>query len=638
MLQRIGDALKGAEGSAKRKWITYVLVGALSIVFAAWGAYGIVNLSFGGSNYAAEAGGAKITLEQARSAWLRQQAQWQQRFGGTDIPVAIRTRLQDQVLEGLISEALIAEHTRDLGYRVGHEELIEAVHGEPAFQIGGQYSPEVARDALLRAGLTPEAFQEELRDDLRRAQLGNAIRGSDFLTPTEVARLRELQDQEREVRYAILPADKFPGAPADDAAIEAYYKAHQAEYLTPEYVHLQYGELRLDALEAQATVTDADLHAQYEKEKSQLTVAEKRHARHILITGKDDAAALKEAQDVLAQAKAGKDFGELAKQYSKDPGSARNGGDLGWADRTAFVAPFADALFSMKPGEISGPVKTQFGYHLIRLEEIQAGKGKSFDEARPQMEADVRRNRASDRLGEVQEQLQTKLSQPGADFNAILQEFKLQSGDIAQYPKGTGAAPLGAAPQLQELLFGDPPLAAGRPGGPVLLGDSALVVVKVVEHQKPQPKPLAEVRAAIVAAIAKERSTAAALKAAEAAQARLAAGTSFDAVAQSLGVAAEGAHFIGRNDPSVPAPIRTAVFAAPRPAKAAVYRTVTMAEGGAAVVAITAVRSAAAAPDPQQQADRVQQQAVREGTGDVLAYMSEVRRSADVRKNPKAFE
>jgi peptidyl-prolyl cis-trans isomerase D len=401
MLQRIGDALKGAEGSAKRKWITYVLVGALSIVFAAWGAYGIVNLSFGGSNYAAEAGGAKITLEQARNAWLRQQAQWQQRFGGTDIPVAIRTRLQDQVLEGLISQALIAEHTRDLGYRVGHDELIEAVHGEPAFQIGGQYSPEVARDALLRAGLTPEAFQEELRDDLRRAQLGNAIRGSDFLTPTEFARLRELEDQEREVRYAILPAEKFPGAPADDAAIEAYYKAHQAEYLTPEYVHLQYGELRLDALEAQATVTDADLHAQYEKEKSQLTVAEKRHARHILITGKDDAAALKEAQDVLAQAKAGKDFGELAKQYSKDPGSARNGGDLGWADRTAFVAPFADALFGMKPGEIRGPVKTQFGYHIIRLEEIQAGKGKSFDEARPQMEADVRRNRASDRLGEV---------------------------------------------------------------------------------------------------------------------------------------------------------------------------------------------------------------------------------------------
>ncbi len=638
MLQRIGDALKGAQGSGKRKWITYLLVGTLSIVFAAWGAYGIVNLSFGGSNYAAEADGAKITLEEARNAWLREQAQWQQRLGGADMPVALRTQLQNQVLEGMISRALIAGRTHELGYRVGYAELIEAVHGEPAFQIGGQYSPEVARDALSRAGLTPEAFQEQLRNDLRSTQLENAIRGSDFLTPTELARLRELEDQEREVRYAVLPAEKFPGAPADEAAIGAYYKAHQAQYLTPEYVHLQYGELRLDALEAQVTVTDADLHAQYDKEKGQLTVPEKRHARHILITGKDDAAALKEAEDVAAQAKAGKDFGELARQYSKDPGSARNGGDLGWADRSAFVAPFADALFSMKPGEIRGPVKTQFGYHIIRLEEIAAGKGKSFEEALPKLEADVRRNRATDRFGEVQEQLQTKLSQPGADLQAIAQEYKLQSGDIAQYVKGAGAAPLGSAPQLQELLFGDPPLGTGRLGGPVLVGDNALVVVKVLEHRKPAPKPLAEVRADIVSAIAKERGTAAALKAAEAARARLEAGTSFDAVAQSLGVAAAGARFVGRNDPSVPPPIRAAVFAAPRPAKAAVYRALTMADGGAAVLAVTAVRTGPAAPDPQQRADRVQQEAIRDGTGDALSYLSEVRRTADVRKNPKAFE
>src|SRR6202008_2641557 len=243
MLQRIGDALKGAEGSAKRKWITYVLVGALSIVFAAWGAYGIVNLSFGGSNYAAEAGGAKITLEAARNAWLREQAQWQQRLGGAEIPVALRTQLQNQVLEGMIARALIAERTHDLGYRVGHAELIEAVHDEPAFQIGGQYSPELARDALLRAGLTPEAFQDELRSELRSTQLENAIRGSDFLTPAEIARLRDLQDQEREVRYAILPADKFPGAPADEAAIAAYYQAHQAEYLTPRTATPRTGDL-----------------------------------------------------------------------------------------------------------------------------------------------------------------------------------------------------------------------------------------------------------------------------------------------------------------------------------------------------------------------------------------------------------
>ncbi|HXY97990.1 MAG TPA: peptidyl-prolyl cis-trans isomerase [Steroidobacteraceae bacterium] len=638
MLQRIGDALKGVEGSAKRRWITYLLVGTLSIVFAAWGAYGIVNLSFGGSNYAAEAAGSKITLEQARNAWLREQAQWQQRFGGADIPAELRSRLQDQVLEGMISRALIAQRTHDLGYRVGHDELIEAIKSEPAFQIDGQYSAAAANDALARAGYTGEAFQEQLRKDLQRAQLENALRGSDFLTPTEFARLRELEDQEREVRYAILPVSKFPAAPADDAAIEAYYKAHEKQYLTPEFVHVQYGELKLDALEAQTTVSDADLKAQYDKQKSQLMTPEKRRAQHILITGQDDAAALKEAQDVLAQAKAGRDFGELAKQYSKDPGSASNGGELGWADKTTFVAPFADALFGMQPGEIRGPVKTQFGYHIIRLEEIQAGKGKSFDDARPQLEAELKRNHATDRFGEIQEQLQTKLSEPSVDLNAVAQEFKLETGDIAEYVKGAGAAPLGAPPPLQELLFGEPPLAAGHLGGPVLLGDNALVVVKVLEHRKPAPKPLAEVRADIVSALARERGTQAALKAAEAAQARLTAGTSFDAVVQSLGVTAEGPHFVGRNDPSVPAPIRAAAFAAPRPARAAVYRALTMADGGAAVIAVTAVRTGAEAADPQSQADRMLQEAGREGVGDVMAYVGEVRRTADVKKNPKAFD
>ena len=644
MLQRIGDALKGAEGSSKRKWITYVFVGTLSFVFAAWGAYGIVNLSFGSPNYAAEVGGTllssgtKISIEEVRNAWQREQAQWQQRLGGAELPPALREKLQDGVLEGRIREALLAERTEDLGYRVSHDDVVTAIKSTPAFQIAGQYSAEAARDALARAGLTPEAFQAELAYDLRRQQLENGIHGSDFVTPAEYQRLRELEDQEREVRWLVLPADKFPAPPADEAAIKAYYQAHQSQFLTPESAHIQYAQLRLDTLESEMTVSDADLRAEYDKQKDRLTVPEKRHAAHILITGKDDAAALKEAQDVLAQAKAGKDFGELAKQYSKDPGSARSGGDLGWADRKTFVPAFTEALFSMQPGEIRGPVKTQFGYHIIRLDGIQAGKGKSFEEARAQLESDLRRNRATDRFGEIQEQLQTRLQDPSVDLNALAQEFKLQSGDIAQYLKGAGAAPLGAAQPLQELLFADPPLAAGRVGGPVLIGNNSLVVVKMIEHRKPQPKPLEEVRAGIVKAIAAEQSTAAALKAAESARAKLQAGGAFDAVAQSFGVTAEAARFVGRNDPSIPAAIRTAAFAAPRPAPAPVYRALTTSDGGAAVVVVLGVRTAAAVPGAQEKAERDQQHADRDGTADVMAYEAEMRRTASVRKNPKAFD
>jgi peptidyl-prolyl cis-trans isomerase D len=637
MLQTIGDLLKGTDGK-RGKWLTYLVVGTLSIIFAAWGAYGIVNLSVGGTSYAAEADGSKISLEDARNAWLREQSQWQQRLGGAEMPAPLREQLQNQVLEGLIRSALLARRTHDLGYRVSHEDLLNAIQSESAFQVDGRYSAEAARDALARAGISLDEFQNELRSDLRRSQLENGIRATEFLTPTELKRLNELEDEEREVRYLVLPEDKFPAAPPDDAAIEAYYKAHQAQYLTTESVHLQYAELLLSTLETQVSVTDADLHAQYDKEKSRLVTPERRRASHILITGPNDAAALKQAEAVLAQARAGKDFAELARKYSQDTGSARNGGDLGWADRSSFVAPFADALFGMKVGEIRGPVKTQFGYHIIRLDAVQPAAGKTFDEARAQLESDVRRDRATDRFGDIQEQLQSKLSDPNADLAALAREFNLQQGDIADYLRGEGAAPLGSAPALQQLIFGDPPLGAGKLGGPVLVGDNALVVVKVLEHRKPAPKPIATVRAAIVAALAKERENAAAVAASQALRAKLAAGGSFDEAASALGLHVDPAHYVGRNDPSIPVQIRTAVFDAAKPAGKPVYIALPLSTGGAAVAAITQVRTGPASQDAQARSERAQEQAGRAGIAEALAYVAEVRRAASVRKNPKAFE
>jgi peptidyl-prolyl cis-trans isomerase D len=605
MLQRIGDALKGREGST-RKWITYLIVGVLSFVFAAWGAYGIVNLNFGGSNYAAEANGSKIPIEDARNAWLRQQSMWQQRLGGSELPAPLRTRLQDQVLESLIRRALLTERSHDLGYRVSDAALREAVHSEPAFQLDGVYSADVAKAALAQAGISVDTYQQQLRTDLQQLQLEGGIRASDFLTPAELTRLTDLEDQQREVRYLTLPADRFHSTPVTDDAVQAYYKEHQAQYMNPESVHLQFAELRLETLAAQQQqLSDADLRAAYEKEKSRLEVPEKRHARHILITGKDDAAALAQAQQVLAQAKAGKDFSELAKQYSQDPGSAQNGGDLGWAERSAFVKPFADALFAMKAGEITGPVKTQFGYHIIRLDEIQASKGKTFDEARPELEAQVRRARATDRFGEIQEQLQAKLAEPGADLGALAQQFNLQQGEVKEFVKGAGGAPLGAAPQLQQLLFGEPPLGTDKLAGPVLLGDDRLAIFKVLEHRAAAPKPLAEVRESIVAAITKEQGTQAALTAAEHARDELLKGSSFDAVATQLKVSADPAHFIGRNDPSVPAQIRDAAFAVPRPAGKPELRAVTLNDGGAALIAVSAVRTAAAHDNEAQESQGV---------------------------------
>jgi peptidyl-prolyl cis-trans isomerase D len=630
MLQSIRDRLHGP--------LAYVVLGPIVLVFVAWGAYGIVNLNVGSSNYAAEANGTKISLEQARNAWLRQQSQWQQRFGGAEIPAPLRTRLQDQVLEGMIRGALLTQRTHDLGYRVSRAELRDAIQNEPAFQINGRYDPDAARAALAQAGISLDTFEQELRSDAQRQQLQGGIRASDFLTAAELKRVDDLEGQEREVRYFVLPLERFKSAArVDDAAVQAYYKSHESQFMTPESVHLQYAELRLDALAAQQQVSDTDLRAAYEKNSARLAIPERRHGRHILVTGKDDAAALAQAQQVLGEAKAGKDFGELAKKYSQDPGSARSGGDLGWTERGTLDKTFADALFSMKPGEVRGPVKTQYGYHIIKLEEIQAGRGKSFEEARPELEAQLRKDRATDRFGDVQEKLQSKIAEPGADISALAQQYNLQQGDIASYAKGAGAPPLGAAPPLQDLLFGEPPLAVGHVGGPVLLGDDRLAIVKVLEHRKPQTKPLSEVRAGIVEAITKEEGTQAALAAAEAARARLAGGAPLDAVVGELKVSAEPAHFVGRRDPSIPSQVRDAAFGTPRPAGKPEFRALALTGGGAAVLEVSAVRSA---PQPQEagQPSRARQEAERLGSADAQAYVEELRRTADVRKNPNAFE
>jgi peptidyl-prolyl cis-trans isomerase D len=640
MLQSIRDGLQS------QKWLMYIVLGLLALIFAAWGAYGLVSFNAGGSTYAAEAGGQKIPIESARSAWLNQQTQYQQRLGG-EIPPAQKAFLQDRILESLIREALLTERSRELGYRVSETDVMQAIREEPAFQIEGKYSAEVAKDRLAQAGITLSAFETELRGALQRSQLQNGIMASDFQTPTEIERTRALQNEQREVRYALVSPDKYSAdIQVDDAAVQAYYKAHLSQYMTPESAKLQYAELRLDQLAAQVTVSDDDLKAAYEKNKDRYNEPEKRHGRHILIpVGKDDAAAKKLADDVYAQAKSGKDFAALAKQYSQDPGSADKGGDLDWADRNQFVGPFADALFGMNVGEIRGPVKTQFGYHIIRLDEVQPGKTKSLDSVRPELEAELKRNAAADKFGEIQEQIQQRLEQAGGDLGVLAKEFNLASGEVSPFLRGAGGAPLGTAQPVQDIVFGDSPLQPGKIGGPVLVGEDRLVLVKVTDHKPPQPKPVAEVHDGIVAALKKQRGSEAALKATQDAQAKLTAGTSFDDVARQLGVSSEPARFIGRTDSTIPADLRDFVFKAPKPTGKPIYKALELQTGGAALVALTRMRTEAPVVDKDKQADLIKQQtmtakqdAARHGQGDTAAYVEQVRQTAEVRKNPKAFE
>lgn len=627
MLQKLGDALKG------KKTLSWLILIPLAMVFAIWGATGAVSLDFiGPKNYAAKVEGSEISLQEAGRLWQEQQSQWAGQFG-TDIPEDLKPSLQDGIIERLIRSELISARTRDAGYRVDGARVQESIRGEQAFQVDGQYNETLALARLAQLGITAEQYRADVRRVLQSEELQRALFAGEFLTPLEIGRRIALEDEQREVRYALFPAAKYrANIRLSDADLAAWYEKNSKQFLTPESVRLQFAEASAADLSGQVVVAESDLLNLYAKNKDRYVEPERRRARHILL------ATEKEANDVLAQLKAGGDFAALATRLSKDTGSASNGGDLGFSEKSAFVGPFADAVFAMKEGELRGPVKTEFGFHVIRLEGIQAGRNKSFQEVRADLESEYRRSRLADLFGEKQDAVQQRLEQSGADLATIAKDLGLKLGEAPVYLRGAGSAELAASADLDALVFGDTVLNQRRIGGPIAIGEDRFVVVKVLEHRKPAVPALADVRAKVVEAATNERATEEARKAAESVAKVVGEGGSFDTLAKGLGATPNAARFIDRRDPAVPADVRTAAFDVARPAAGKPSAKAVITKDGAAVVVVSQTRVLPSAGDAAVRAARGQELAGRQALGSLAAYVEDMREKAKVTKNPQAFQ
>src|SRR5688572_787954 len=559
MLQRIRDGLHG------QKWLAWTVLLVIAATFVFWGG----TMNDAGGNVvrdAASVDGDPIAGELATRAWNRQQEQWSQQFG-VDIPPERRAQMQDQLLEQLVIDKVIQHRLRDRQFGVGEAAVRKLAREEPAFQLNGKYDPAVPKPALSQAGLSEAQYFSDTRMSLLRAQLQRGIRQSYFLTPRELERLVALENEEREVRFVVLPVEKFGGnGPVEEAEIKAYYDANGDRFLTTESVALEFAELRVEHLATQVAPSEDDLRQRFEETRDRYNVPERRRSRHILIkVGEDEAAAQKKAEQVLAEAKAsGADFAALAKKYSEDV-SSQQGGDLGFTERSTFVGPFADALFAMQVGEVRGPVKSQFGFHIIKLEEIQAGQTKKFEDVRAELDSLYRQDQASELFGERQDALSARIEAGEDDIDKLAQNLGLVRGSVPTFLRGGGAEPLGSSRELQDVVFSDAALSQGKIVGPVGLGDDRLVVLKVVQHRKPEVKPLADVREEIIGLLRHDRGVAAAKAAAQGAVEKLNAGESLDKLASGWGLSAEPARFVGRGDPSIPAALRTALFEAARP-------------------------------------------------------------------------
>jgi len=631
MLQSIHDKIKG--------WVAYVVLGAIAIVFVLWG----INFTMGAPSYAAKVDGREISANELRQTYQQELARIERSAPGP-IDEATRGEIRKRVLEDSVSVEALLARMHSMGYRVSDADLLAAMSQIPAFQVEGKFDPAHAEAVLKAQGRSIPEVEDIVRRQVQINQLESALRASSFATGAELAQLNALTRQQRELAWVVFSSAHYlPGVKADDAAIKAYYELHKAEYMTPETVDLRYVELNLADMTAKVGVTEAQLKAYFAEQKAKTPEkyiqAEQRRVSHILLSvtdPKDDAAAKAKAEDILKRAKAGEDFAKLAKESSEDKASAQQGGDLGWSDRKAWVAAFADAAFSMQANEIRGPVKTQFGYHILKLDGVRPQTEKNFDDSKAELEAQFRRNEAERMFNSAQDQLADAALQNGTDIDVVARKSGLTVKELAGFSRVTGGGALGAAPKVIQAAFSQDVL-DGRLSPITEIEKGRGVVLRGSNHKLPQQKPLSAVLADATDAWRKQRSVELAASMAQDALKHLNAGDqSLDAIAKSSGATAEAPKFVGRQDQAVPMEVRKAAFVAPKPGAKPRFQIVQLANGDTAVLAFSAVRMD---PGPDLMAGQLKRQYADEVAGtEAMAYANAARAQAKVSLNPQAID
>ncbi len=631
MLQTIHDKLKGIFA------ITILI--ALGVVFVFWG----IDVSVGTFTKARgiEVNGREIAIEEVRRRYQDELSRFQVAMGATGVPEEMRTAMQKRVLEAAVRNELIRQRTKKLGFEASNEEVLAAIRQIPAFQVGGQFSPDAYHAALRSINMSPERFESEQREYVLARQLDSGLYNSAFVLPAELERQVALRSETRSLGWVTLPAAQFvDAAKLDDAAIQAYYEANTQRYQKEEQATVDFIELDIDAFAAKVTITDEQLHQYYEENKARYTQAGRRHARHILIEVGDDAAAAEaRAKRAYERANAGEDFAKLARELSADPGSKESGGDLGFAERGDFVAPFADAVWSMKPGEIRGPVKTEFGWHVIKLEGVAEESVRSFDEVRAELEPEMRRAQVEKAFGDAQEELDTLAFEASGDLAAVAAKMNLPIRRAAGFTRA-GSSELNATPQLMDAVFAADVL-AGRELRTVELAPGRIVALSVSAHVPAHPRPLDEVRAQVVESARLDSAGKLAVARATEIAADLSEGAAWDAATTQWRneASTQSPKPVRRDDATVPAEIRDAAFRSEAPAGKARYGVAALANGDSAIWTLIAVAPgnlAALPPDQgKQEHDAARDRAA---MSDANVYVMLMRAGADVDVNPQLFE
>lgn len=625
MLQNIRNWLQG--------WLAWVVVGIIAVPLVL--SFITTDYGISGTEFAARVNGEEVPSVEFQRRYQDQLLAEQQAAKGQLTPEA-EEKLKKQTLDSLVLNRLVTQFVNEQGYRVGNQRVAEYIRSLPVFQVAGQFS-KPAYDAMLGAqGLSPEAFESDQRSFLTVRQLQEGLADSAFFTPAEFRRLIALDQERRDVTYVLFdPAALTADLSVTDAEIEAYYAANSTQFMSPETVDLEYVEVALGDLDGDYEPDEAALRQAYEADPTRFKSAEERQARHILVTvadGRSDAEARALAEDVAKQLAAGGDFATLAAKYSNDPGSASRGGDLGFAPRGVYAAPFEEALFALKPGETSPPVKTEFGYHIIRLEAVRAGTEQGFEQVRPQLTEELRRQKTQDDFIALAERMDDlALENPGS-LEPVATGTGLAIKRLTGYTR-SGGGPFGNNPNMLSAVFSDPVLEGGENTPLVELDETRAVIARVAAHKQPAPRPLAELRDEIIKRIRAAQGQVEARARGEALiKQQQAGGGDLGQVARASGFTAVESGPVTRRSPTVPPDLLAAMFRVAQPATGVpAVQGVALPDGTFAVFQVGAIVPGEPGQIPREQRDqRKQILAQRMSVAEAEALAGQLRETADV--------
>jgi peptidyl-prolyl cis-trans isomerase D len=579
-------------------FLGWVILGILFIAFAFFGLNSYLQTD--AVSFAAVVNGEEIGLAQQQRAYETLRTRLQEQLGDSYDPALLDEKmLKANSLQQLINQRLILQAADSEGLAASNEQVALRINTVDAFKENGVFSKDRYEQVLGYQGMRPAEFEQGLKQDIIINQFTSGITLSAAVPGQSLSQAFTLEGQQRRFKYLQLPVSMFSArVTVSDEEAEKYYEAHGDAFMTPERVRGQYLELDVAKLDPGIDVDEQAIQALYDEQASNYVTPEERHARHILIRLLPDtdeeatSAALEKANSIVSRLEAGEDFAALAKELSDDPGSAANGGDLGFFGRGLMTPEFEKAVFELEPGELGKPVKSAFGFHIIELVEIRPEVATPLAEVRDELANQLLSSERSDLFYEQSEILSNlTFEQPDSLQDAADElELEIRDTDWVTVDDGEGIA---EHESVREALFNEDVLDNGNNSAAIEIGDDHVVVVRVVERQEAARQPLDAVVEQIRQLIRNEKSSVLAEEKGSELLAGLQNGdVTLDSIAEAESLEVQSTDLINRNASEPAAPVIATAFAASEPeTDQPVYHGRMSASGDFIIIALEEVKA-----------------------------------------------